>query len=137
MTYMSFLLGAGTAHSNMALIQVRRDLNCVIVSLHTMFLSTLAIIGLHWASPVYVGCDIVRVQPELTYLLPSSFDSELTHSFVNGTITQDAETNDLLASARDSPFISFDGEFDALLGNNASITLIDERKTHFAGEAGI
>jgi len=112
-------------------------LSWIIVSFHTMFLSALAIIGLHWASPAYVGCNIVRVQPELTYLLPGPFDSELTHSFVNGTVTQDSETNDLLLSARGSPFISFDREFDALLGDNASITLVDQRTTHFAGEAGI
>lgn len=105
--------------------------------LHNMFLSVLAVIGLHWASPVYVGCNLVRVQPELNYLLPTPFESELTHSFVNGTTTQDSKTNDLLASARDSPFISFDTEFDSLLGESTSITLIDRRTTHFAGEAGV
>lgn len=102
-----------------------------------MFSFVLAVIGSCCVLPVRVGCDLVSVQPELTYLLPSPFDSELTHSFVNGTITQDAETNALLTSARHSPFISFDKEFDTLLGENTIVTLIDQRTTHFAGEAGV
>jgi len=91
-----------------------------------------------WSSPAAgVISNVAKIAPELTYLLPSPFDSELTYSFVNGTKAASSDVNDLLASARSAPFISFDEEFESLLGPNASITLVDQRATHFAGEAGV
>jgi gluconolactonase len=102
-----------------------------------MLLLAFSLITSHWASPARAVDSLVRIPSELTYLLPPSFDSELTHSFVNSTTTLDPGVNDLLASARHVPFISFDDEFDALLGSNAAITLVDQRVTHFAGEAGV
>ncbi|KAJ0318061.1 hypothetical protein COL5a_010808 [Colletotrichum fioriniae] len=81
--------------------------------------------------------SIVSIPYELTYLLPPPFDGNLFHSFVNGTNTSDASTNELLQSAIRAPFISYDDEFLALLGQNPAIELIEERPGNFAGEAGV
>ncbi|KAK1486708.1 hypothetical protein CCUS01_15090 [Colletotrichum cuscutae] len=81
--------------------------------------------------------SIVSVPYELTCLFPSPFHGNLFHSFVNGTNTSDALTNELLQSATKAPFISYDDEFLALLGQNPAIELIEERPGNFAGEAGV
>ena len=81
--------------------------------------------------------NIASIPRELTYLLPSSFKGSIFDSFVNGTRTSDPEVNQILLSARDKPFISYDNEFIALLGENPAIELIDEREENFAGEAGV
>ncbi|KAK0370763.1 hypothetical protein CLIM01_11873 [Colletotrichum limetticola] len=57
--------------------------------------------------------------------------------FVNDTNPSDALTNELLQSAPKAPFISYDDEFLALLGQNPAIELIEERPGNFAGEAGV
>lgn len=102
-----------------------------------MMLIAIVFSALQWGLPAWGVNNLMHIPTELTYLLPSPFDSELTYSFVNGTRTSDPQVNELLASARDVPFISFDEEFDALLSQNPKITLVDQRRTHFAGEAGV
>ncbi|KAK1624872.1 hypothetical protein BDP81DRAFT_464261 [Colletotrichum phormii] len=62
--------------------------------------------------------SIVSIPYELTYLLPPPFHGNLFHSFVNGTNTSNASTNELLQSATNAPFISYDDD-------------------NFAGEAGV
>ncbi|KAK1528699.1 lactonohydrolase [Colletotrichum costaricense] len=81
--------------------------------------------------------SIVSVPYELPYLLPSPFHGNLFYSFVNGTNTSDALTNELLQSATKAPFISYDDEFLALLGQNPAIELIEKRPGNFAREAGV
>ncbi|KAK1472743.1 hypothetical protein CTAM01_16295 [Colletotrichum tamarilloi] len=81
--------------------------------------------------------SIISVPYESTYLLPSPFHGNLFHSFVNGTNTLDALTNELLQSATKSPFISYGDEPLALLGQNPAIELIEKRPGNFAGEAGV
>lgn len=80
---------------------------------------------------------IASIDPELTYLLPNRFDGDIFSSFVDGTKTADSTINDILSSARDKPFISFDDHFLSLLGSSPKIELIDEREENFAGEAGV
>src|SRR5690348_4949499 len=80
---------------------------------------------------------IASINPELTYLLPDRFEGDIFSSFVAGTKTADSTVNELLSSARDKPFISFDDDFLSLLGSSPKIELIDEREENFAGEAGV
>lgn len=81
--------------------------------------------------------NIFSIPYELTYLLPSRFNGDISYSFVNGTNTSDPSVNSLFKSAIHAPFISYDDEFLALLGPNPSVKLIDEREANFAAEAGV
>ncbi|KAL2878725.1 hypothetical protein SGCOL_005950 [Colletotrichum sp. CLE4] len=80
---------------------------------------------------------IVSIPYELKYLLPPPFHGSLFHSFVNGTNTSDASTNEILQFATKAPFISYHDEFLALLGQNPVIELVEEGPGNFAGEAGV
>ena len=78
----------------------------------------------------------ISIPPELTYLLPPQYSGALQQGFVN-TNTTDKSYNKLLAAAQASPFVSYDQEFLDIIGPNASLKLIAERSTPFAGEAGV
>jgi gluconolactonase len=79
---------------------------------------------------------IVSIPPGLTYLLPPLYSGALQQGFVN-TNTTNKSYNKLLAAAQASPFVSYDEEFLDIIGPNASLKLIAERSTPFAGEAGV
>ncbi|KAL3481476.1 hypothetical protein BJX99DRAFT_253400 [Aspergillus californicus] len=81
--------------------------------------------------------NIVSIPYELTYLLPSRFNGDISRTFVNGTNTSSSSIDCLLQSAAHAPFIAYDEEFLAILGPNPSAELIDERETNFAAEAGV
>ena len=80
---------------------------------------------------------VLSIPIEYTYLIPAPFESNPTFSFINSTVTTDGNVNALLQSAKSVPFVSYDAEFLALLGSNPSASLIEERTTNFAGEAGV
>lgn len=81
--------------------------------------------------------NIAHIPHELTYLLPSRFSGNIFQSFLSGTTTTNSTINDLLLSAKSKPFISYDPSFPSLLGPNPTPTLIEERQSNFAGEAGV
>ncbi|KAI9372672.1 hypothetical protein BJX61DRAFT_542475 [Aspergillus egyptiacus] len=70
--------------------------------------------------------SIVSIPYELTYLLPSPFNGDISHTFVNGTNTSSSSINSLLQLAAQAPFIAYDEEFLTLLGPDPSAELIDE-----------
>lgn len=76
------------------------------------------------------------IDPELTYLLPPQYSGELQQNFVDTNTTNTTE-NAQLAAAQKAPFISYDPEFTALLGPNATLKLVAEREAPFADEAGV
>lgn len=80
---------------------------------------------------------VLSIPIEYTYLIPAPFESNPSFSFINSTVTTDGNFNALLQSAKSVPFVSYDAEFLALLGSNPSASLIEERTTNFAGEAGV
>lgn len=80
---------------------------------------------------------IVSIPDEYTYLLLSPFTADLSYSFVNGINSANAIFDDLLHSATNVPFVSYDEEFLKILGTNPSIRLVQERETNFAAEAGV
>jgi gluconolactonase len=80
---------------------------------------------------------IAHIPHKLTYLLPCKFDGSIAQTFVTSTSTSDPKVNNILKSARDKPFISYDDDFLALLGPDPKPELIEERDSNFAGEAGV
>ena len=80
--------------------------------------------------------QIVSISPELTYLLPPTYSGNLEQGFVDTNAT-DAAVNTAFPKAQRAPFIAYDPEFAAILGPNATLNLVAERDSPFAGEAGI
>lgn len=88
------------------------------------------------AQAVLASNTSVSVPPELAYLLPQQYSGELQQAFVN-TNTTNKSDNKLLAAAQATPFVSYDAEFLDIIGPNPTLKLIAERRTAFAGEAGV
>ena len=78
----------------------------------------------------------VSIPPELTYLLPPQYKGALQQGFVD-THTTDASSDELLANARNTPFIAYDHEFLDIIGPTPTMRLVAERPSAFAGEAGV
>jgi gluconolactonase len=107
----------------------------LILTMKLLATSTILIIAAT-AKAIPASNAIVSIPPELTYLLPPRYSSELQAGFVN-TNTTNKSYNDLLASAAAAPFISYSQEFLDILGPNPTLKLIAERTYAFAGEAGV
>lgn len=78
----------------------------------------------------------VHVSPEYAYLLPRPFNNTFTQPFVD-TILPPGDAANTLDAARNASFISYDPEFDAILGSNPIVSTIASSNTSFAFEAGI
>ncbi len=85
------------------------------------------------------NASIVSIPAEYQYLLPNGFTGNTNYTFVNGTHTSSSKINDLLALAKKAPFISYDPEFDAILGSNPEVKLVAEGPgdNYFAYEMGV
>jgi gluconolactonase len=79
---------------------------------------------------------IVSIDSQLSYRLLPDFEGNITENFID-TETSNATTASVLTSAQTAPFISYDSDFLSIIGPNPSLTLIAQRATPFAVEAGI
>ncbi|OAP57935.1 hypothetical protein AYL99_08673 [Fonsecaea erecta] len=83
--------------------------------------------------------NLASINPELTYLLPYPFEGNLTQDFIDGTSLGNSTVVSTLKSAQSSPFLSFDQEFEDLIGNATLNTLVANTSFPYtwAGEGGI
>jgi len=88
------------------------------------------------------GCKLVRSSQccfnsiKLYISIPKGFQGIATEGFVETSVT-DSSVQAIFEKARVAPFVSYDTEFESLVGSNASIKLVAESKAVFAREAGI
>lgn len=61
---------------------------------------------------------LVSIPDEYTYFIPGDWSSNLEYSFVNGTTTSNSSLNELFHAASQSPFISYDPQFDSIFGSH-------------------
>ncbi|EOO00188.1 putative calcium-dependent phosphotriesterase protein [Phaeoacremonium minimum UCRPA7] len=80
----------------------------------------------------------VSIPPKLTYLLPEGYVGNINKHFID-TTTSDASINELLGSARNATFYSYDTEFDFIVGNSPTIRTIYASNATFSyiNEAGV
>lgn len=80
---------------------------------------------------------IVSIPEEYQHILPNGFSGNTNYTFVNSTQTSNSSLNSLFASAKDSPFISYDQAFLDILGSNPIVDLVEQRDNLFAYEMGV
>lgn len=78
----------------------------------------------------------LSINPELAYLLPPLYSGSLAEDFIDTNTTNKSE-NALFVAAQTAPFLVYDPEFASIIGENASLKLVAEKATPFAGEAGV
>ena len=82
--------------------------------------------------------SVVSIPYQLTYNLPPGFKNNLEYTFENGTSTDNSTINDLLRQASQSAFVSYDPEFNDIVGPDPQLELIETRpNTVFAYESGV
>ena len=84
------------------------------------------------------SANVVSIPPNYTYLLPEPYQGLVTEGFVETNVTNNSSVQALFEKARTAPFISYDAEFESIVGPNASISLVAERENDlFPFEAGL
>lgn len=78
----------------------------------------------------------VRISRQETFLLPRPFQNNITRPFVDIDVA-DGTLNSTIEAAKEASFISFDNEFDAILGPAPEIRLQASSNRSFAFEAGV
>jgi hypothetical protein len=73
---------------------------------------------------------------ELTYILPSDFEGNVSESFLQ-TSSSIPSVSHMFSSAASSPFIAYDQEFLDLLPDNPKLELVASSTLPFADEMGI
>lgn len=77
-----------------------------------------------------------QVPGEYAYLLPRPFNSTFTEPFVDTTMPP-GRVAETIAASRNASFISYDPDFDAIIGSNPTVSELASSDTSFAFEAGI
>ncbi|KAJ4346393.1 uncharacterized protein N0V89_010322 [Didymosphaeria variabile] len=80
--------------------------------------------------------DLGYMLLENTYLLPRPFNNTFRHPFVDANLS-DPDITRTIDAARSSPFISYDEEFDEILGFSPQVLLVANSSEVFAFEAGV
>lgn len=78
----------------------------------------------------------IHIPAEYAYLLPRPFNNTYTQPFVDTTLPT-GDVASTIKAARNASFISYDAEFDDILGVNPKVAEIASSNTSFAFEAGI
>lgn len=78
----------------------------------------------------------VQVPAEYAYLLPRPFNNSFTQPFVSTTVPL-GSVNDTITAARSASFVSYDPEFDLILGDSPVVVELARSNTSFAFEGGI
>jgi len=78
----------------------------------------------------------VQVPPQYAYLLPRPFNSTFAQPFVD-TLLPAGRVNDTITSARHASFVSYDPEFDTIIGNDPTVVELASSNTSFAFEGGL
>lgn len=78
----------------------------------------------------------VQVPANYAYLLPRPFNNNFTQPFVDTTLPPSGVADTVMA-ARNASFISYDSEFDAILGDHPTVVEVASSNTSFAFEAGV
>ena len=78
----------------------------------------------------------VHVPAEHAYLLPRPFNNSFTQPFVETSVPA-SDAADSISAARNASFISYDPDFDTIIGSNPIVNEIASSNTSFAFEGGI
>lgn len=78
----------------------------------------------------------VQVPAEYAYLLPRPFNNTFTQPFVDTTVPP-GPVNATIIEAHNASFISYDSEFNQILGDAPTVVEIANSDTSFAFEAGV
>jgi len=78
----------------------------------------------------------ISIDPAVTYLLPNSFEGNVSEPFYSSTITHNAQIQSQLIAASSAAFISYDPEFLDLIGPAPVLQLVAEKSIPFADEMG-
>lgn len=83
--------------------------------------------------------DVVHFAHQDLYLLPPDFVGNVSLGFADTNFTSSTSSayQELFNQARNAPFLSYDAEFDDIIGPNPTIQLVAQQNTDFAFEAGI
>lgn len=97
------------------------------------------LLGVTHASTGCSNKELFRVEGEYTHLLPFPFSGNLTLGFTDGTDVSNDTVMSSLSVAQDAAFISYDDEFDQLIGSASLNTVVANTSLPYtwAGEAGI
>ncbi|KAL6251308.1 hypothetical protein RBB50_001516 [Rhinocladiella similis] len=105
---------------------------------HLMLSSFLATTALSEASNGTANSSIVSIPPSDTVLLPATFSSNYSFSFVDTIISPSSAVRASLVQAENATFISYSKAFLDIIGDSPSVRLIaGPLEAEFAYEAGV
>lgn len=85
-----------------------------------------------------VKSTVVSIPYEYSYLLPNSFEGNVSTGFVDTTFSDEPALSSLFAKAKEAPFVSYSDEFLDIVGEHPQLKLVAEMdEGEFAYEAGI
>ncbi|KAF1344651.1 hypothetical protein BDV97DRAFT_402425 [Delphinella strobiligena] len=81
--------------------------------------------------------SIAFIPPQHTYLLTSSFSTNISESWTVSTTTTNFSLNSVVNGAQNASFIVYDQEFSSIIGDQPNLTLVEQRADQFAAEGGV
>lgn len=81
--------------------------------------------------------SIAFIPPQDTYLLTSSFSTNVSESWTASTTTTNSSLNSVVNGAQNASFIVYDQGFLSIIGDQPNLTLVEQRADQFAAEGGV